>query len=108
MTPPVATPTAGAEPAPVPEVKPTVPAAPTDPVAAAPGEPLVNWWCVCYSRTAAVEAEPLTACRATEAECHALERAVAAGKPGMLARSLTHPSMAGAACGRPRKSPARG
>ena len=77
--------------APVAPVTPVAPVAPVEPVAAAPGEPVVRWWCVCYSRTAAVEAEPLTACRATEAECHSLERAVAAGHRGMVARSLTHP-----------------
>jgi hypothetical protein len=50
-----------------------------------------SWWCICYSRVAKVEAEKVTACRKTEAECHGLERAVAAGKSGMVARSLSRP-----------------
>ncbi len=42
-------------------------------------------------RTAAIEAEKLTACRREQSECRALERAVAAGKKGMVARSLSRP-----------------
>ncbi len=70
---------------PTPETEPTPPT-PTN-------EPLVSWWCVCYSRVAAVEAEKVTACRSTEKECHALERAVAAGNKGMVARSLSRPCL---------------
>lgn len=92
-----AAPAAPAEPAaPAAPAVPAAPATPVTPVTAvatpvAPSEPIVSWWCVCYSRTTAVGGEPLTACRATEAACHSLEKAVAAGHRGMVARSLTHP-----------------
>ena len=35
----------------------------------------------------------MTACRATEAECHALERAVRQGNKGMVSRSLSRPCL---------------
>ncbi len=57
---------------------------------AAPGEPLLSAWCICYARTTAEGSEPMTACRASAQACHRLEQAVAAGRSGMVARSLTH------------------
>jgi len=80
------------EPKPTPTVEPPVPIEPIA-VPPAPGESVVSWWCVCYARIAAVEAEEVTACRATEAECHALERAVRQGNRGMVARSLSRPCL---------------
>ncbi len=70
------------------EAQPEIPA-----VAVAEAASEVRWWCVCYSRTAAVEAEKVTACRKELKECQNLERAVAAGHKGMLARSLSRPCL---------------
>lgn len=91
-----ATPATPAMPAmPATPATPAVPAVPAVPVATpavpvAPAEPAVSWWCVCYARTTATGGEPVTACRASEAACHSLEAAVAAGRKGMVPRSLTH------------------
>ena len=76
---------------PVTPVTPELPVTPATPaVPAAPAEPAVSWWCVCYARTTATGGEPVTACRASEAACHSLAAAVAAGRKGMVPRSLTH------------------
>ncbi|MBK8266492.1 MAG: hypothetical protein IPK80_34845 [Nannocystis sp.] len=78
---------------PAPPATPVSPASPSDPGqlhSPAPTGPIVPWFCVCYSRITAEGGAPLTACRSTLDECHGLEKAVAAGKKGMVARSLTH------------------
>ena len=87
-----ATPVVPAEP--VVPATPEVPAAPAIPpvatVPAVPEGPVVRWWCICYSRKVETGSEPMTACRDREPACHGLEGAVAAGRSGMVARSLTH------------------
>ncbi|MBA3545790.1 MAG: hypothetical protein H0T76_04835 [Nannocystis sp.] len=47
-------------------------------------------WCICYARITAESSERMTACRASAQACRRLEQAVAAGRSGMVARSLTH------------------
>lgn len=53
-------------------------------------EPVVSWWCACYYKRGEGEPERMTACRATEQDCRSLEKAVTAGRSGIVPRSLTH------------------
>ncbi|HRI10483.1 MAG TPA: hypothetical protein PKW35_21835, partial [Nannocystaceae bacterium] len=62
----------------------------TPPAPASDG-PLVDWWCLCYYKVGADDPEPLTACRSSQAECAKLEKAVMAGKSGIIYASVTHP-----------------
>lgn len=84
-----ATPAAPA--APPPALQPAAPPAAAPAATPVPGEPSVLWWCACYHRSGAAGPEPLTACRAAQSECAALERAVETGKRGIVRGSLTHP-----------------
>ncbi len=49
-----------------------------------------DWWCLCYARSIGDGQEPLTACRSSQAECANLQRRVAKGGRGIVARSLSH------------------
>jgi hypothetical protein len=60
-----------------------------EPAAPPPGS--TAWWCTCYARAIEGGSEPVTACRASKPECLALERTVADGTRGIVARSVTHP-----------------
>lgn len=83
-TPPAPDPAASpSPPAPDPAASPTPPVDPSSAGA-------TSWWCTCYARTTAGGQEPVTGCRSKQPECLALERTVANGASGIVARSVTH------------------
>jgi len=49
-----------------------------------------DWWCLCYARSVGDGQEPLTACRSSQSECTKLQRRVAKGGRGIVAKSLRH------------------
>lgn len=75
-------------------VPPAEPATPEPAAAPAPSDAGVTWWCACYYRRIAGGAEPMTGCRASEAECRALQDRVGLGKGGIMQGTLTHPCQA--------------
>jgi len=72
-----------------PPVTATPPPEPARQVPAATGEPLVTWYCLCYSETSSGASEPATACRRTKSQCRRLQKLARRGVRSLVANSVT-------------------